>query len=60
MFHILCSVPRFFTRHIRVIGYDVKALMAEHQIRRLPILENGQIAGIVALGDLSVEKDTGQ
>ncbi|KKB91723.1 MULTISPECIES: CBS domain-containing protein [Bacillus] len=60
MFHILCSVPRFFTRHIRVTGYDVKALMAEHQIRRLPILEYGQIAGIVALGDLSVEKDTGQ
>ncbi|WOO47832.1 hypothetical protein RY820_08225 [Bacillus subtilis] len=60
MFHILCSVPRFFTSHIRVTGYDVKALMAEHQIRRLPILEYGQIAGIVALGDLSVEKDTGQ
>ncbi|CAF1763956.1 Putative sporulation-/ germination-related protein YhcV with CBS domain [Bacillus subtilis] len=60
MFHILYSVPRFFTSHIRVTGYDVKALMAEHQIRRLPILEYGQIAGIVVLGDLSVEKDTGQ
>ncbi|WCL65183.1 hypothetical protein PNF29_08940 [Bacillus subtilis] len=60
MLHILYSVPRFFTSHIRVTGYDVKALMAEHQIRRLPILEYGQIAGIVALGDLSVEKDTGQ
>nr|WGE05468.1 hypothetical protein P5640_03575 [Bacillus subtilis] len=58
MFHILCSVPRFFTRHIRVTGYDVKALMAEHQIRSLSILEND--LGIVALGDLSVEKDTGQ
>ncbi|WP_250634961.1 hypothetical protein [Bacillus subtilis] len=56
----MCSVPRFFTRHIRVTGYDFKALMAEHQIRRLPILEYGQIAGNVALGDLSVEKDTGQ
>lgn len=33
MFHILCSVPRFFTKHIRVTGYDVKALVAEHQIR---------------------------
>ncbi|MGW6108475.1 hypothetical protein ACWF2D_18310, partial [Bacillus subtilis] len=56
MFHILCSVPRFFTRHIRVTGYDVKALMAEHQIRSLSILENDQMTGIVALGDLSVEK----
>ncbi|MCY9398087.1 CBS domain-containing protein, partial [Bacillus inaquosorum] len=35
-------------------------LMSEHQIRRLPIIENERIAGIVALGDLSVEKDTDQ
>ncbi len=33
---------------------------AEHQIRSLSILENDQMTGIVALGDLSVEKDTGQ
>ncbi|ASB94039.1 Uncharacterised protein [Bacillus subtilis] len=30
MFHILCSVPRFFIRHIRVTGYDVKGLTTEH------------------------------
>ncbi|MGO4901604.1 CBS domain-containing protein [Bacillus sp. GM2] len=29
-------------------------LMAEHQIRRLPIVEDGRLVGIVALGDLSV------
>ncbi|ATH93530.1 CBS domain-containing protein YhcV [Bacillus glycinifermentans] len=29
-------------------------LMAEHQIRRLPIVENERLVGIVALGDLSV------
>ncbi|PLC15399.1 CBS domain-containing protein [Bacillus paralicheniformis] len=29
-------------------------LMAEHQIRRLPIVEDGCLVGIVALGDLSV------
>ncbi|MFC7802259.1 hypothetical protein ACFRGK_01630 [Bacillus subtilis] len=34
--------------------------MTEHQIRSLSILENDQMTGIVALGDLSVEKDTGQ
>lgn len=28
-------------------------LMAEKQIRRLPVVENGQIAGIVAIGDLA-------
>ncbi|MBJ7885104.1 CBS domain-containing protein [Bacillaceae bacterium HSR45] len=29
-------------------------LMAEHQIRRLPIVEDDRLVGIVALGDLSV------
>ncbi|MCY7964415.1 CBS domain-containing protein [Bacillus inaquosorum] len=49
-----------------VFGYpemsaeEAGQLMSEHQIRRLPILENERIAGIVALGDLSVEKDTDQ
>lgn len=28
-------------------------LMAEKQIRRLPIVENGQLVGIVAIGDLA-------
>ncbi|MEK3709492.1 CBS domain-containing protein [Bacillus sp. FSL K6-1005] len=35
-------------------------LMAEHQIPRLPILENERLTGIVALGDLTVKKDTDQ
>ncbi|MCB7159639.1 hypothetical protein LI071_03020 [Bacillus subtilis] len=43
MFHILYSVPRFFTSHIRVTGYDVKALMAEHQIRRLRFLNMAKL-----------------
>lgn len=30
-------------------------LMAEQQIRRLPVVENGQIVGMVALGDLAVQ-----
>ncbi|WP_018131219.1 CBS domain-containing protein [Effusibacillus pohliae] len=28
-------------------------LMAEHQIRRLPVVENGRLVGIVAIGDLA-------
>jgi len=32
-------------------------LMAEQQIRRLPILENGQLVGIVSLGDLAVDAE---
>ncbi len=33
---------------------DAAKLMAEHQIRRLPVVENNQLVGIVALGDLAV------
>lgn len=33
-------------------------LMSQHQIRRLPVVENGQLAGIVALGDLAVRQLT--
>ncbi len=30
-------------------------LMAEQQIRRLPVVENGEIIGMVSLGDLAVQ-----
>jgi len=29
------------------------ALMREHAVRRLPVIEDGQVAGIVSLGDLA-------
>ncbi|TMN23469.1 CBS domain-containing protein [Lentibacillus cibarius] len=31
------------------------SIMAQNQIRRLPVVENGKLAGIVSLGDLSLE-----
>jgi len=31
-------------------------LMAEHQVRRLPVVENGQLVGIIAIGDLATEQ----
>ena len=34
---------------------EAAQLMAQQQIRRLPIEENGQIVGMVALGDLAVD-----
>lgn len=34
---------------------DAVRLMSEHQIRRLPIVENNTLVGMVSLGDLSVE-----
>ena len=29
-------------------------IMSQHQIRRLPIVENGKLIGMVSLGDLAV------
>ncbi|KAA0548057.1 CBS domain-containing protein [Bacillus sp. BGMRC 2118] len=35
---------------------EASQLMAEKQIRRLPVVENGQLVGIVSLGDLAVNQ----
>lgn len=35
--------------------HEAATLMSQHQIRRLPIVDNGSIAGIVALGDLATQ-----
>jgi signal-transduction protein with cAMP-binding, CBS, and nucleotidyltransferase domain len=32
-------------------------LMCEHAVRRLPVIDHGQIAGMVSLGDLALEAD---
>lgn len=37
---------------------DAAELMSEHQIRRLPIVENDQLLGIVSLGDIAVRDHT--
>jgi CBS domain-containing protein len=34
---------------------EAEALMAERQIRRLPVVENDRLVGIVSLGDLAVK-----
>ena len=33
-------------------------LMGREQIRRLPVLENGRLCGMVSLGDLAVQKES--
>lgn len=35
--------------------HDAARLMSDRQIRRLPIVENNSLIGIVALGDISLE-----
>jgi signal-transduction protein with cAMP-binding, CBS, and nucleotidyltransferase domain len=47
-----------------LIGVDADAnvheamrLMRQHGVRRLPVLEDGQVAGIVSLGDLAMQDE---
>lgn len=35
---------------------DAAELMAEHQIRRLPVVEGDRLVGIVSLGDIAVKE----
>jgi CBS domain-containing protein len=39
---------------------EASRMMAEHQIRRLPVVENGRLVGIVSLGDLAINKMSDQ
>jgi CBS domain-containing protein len=39
---------------------EAAKVMAQHQIRRLPIVENNQLVGIVALGDLATDQMSDQ
>jgi CBS domain-containing protein len=36
---------------------DAVRLMREHAVRRLPVIDDGQVAGIVSLGDLALQDD---
>ncbi|HUV84186.1 MAG TPA: CBS domain-containing protein [Methanosarcinales archaeon] len=36
--------------------HEVADLMASKQIRRVPIVENGRLVGIVSIGDMAVEE----
>ena len=35
---------------------EAAQLMSQHQVRRLPVIENGHLVGIVSLGDLAVRE----
>jgi CBS domain-containing protein len=46
---VICATPDMSTR-------EASDLMAEHQIRRLPVVDNGSLVGIVSIGDLAVKE----
>jgi CBS domain-containing protein len=36
---------------------DAEHLIREHAVRRLPVIEDGKLVGVVSLGDLAIERD---
>ena len=46
--------------HTAMSTQEAANVMAQHQIRRLPIIENNQLVGIVALGDLATNEMSDQ
>jgi CBS domain-containing protein len=46
--HVITVSPEMSTK-------DASDLMSERQIRRLPVVENDRLVGIVSLGDLAVK-----
>src|SRR5919108_3610534 len=46
---IVCASPDMSTR-------EAADLMSEHQVRRLPVVENNRLVGIVSIGDLAVKE----
>lgn len=54
------TVGQFMTPSPLTVGTDVSVeaaadLMADSQIRRLPVTQDGKLVGIVSLGDLAVD-----
>ena len=45
---VIAATPDMSTR-------EAANLMSEHQVRRLPVVENDRLVGIVSLGDLAVK-----
>jgi len=46
---VVCASPDMST-------HEAADLMSEYQIRRLPVVENQRVVGIVSLGDLAVKE----
>jgi CBS domain-containing protein len=58
-----CQVTDIMSDHLitgttDMTTQEASKLMAEKQIRRLPVVENSRLCGIVSLGDLAVRNET--
>ncbi|EXX88087.1 hypothetical protein BG53_02005 [Paenibacillus darwinianus] len=55
------AVSEVLTTTVKTISSDTTVdeaakMMARHQIRRLPVVDNGDLVGVVAIGDLAVRE----
>ena len=48
--HVVCAGPD-------MDASDAASVMGKEQIRRLPVVENGRLCGMVSLGDLAQKKE---
>ena len=48
---VMTSDPVYATPEMH--AHEAAEIMAKHKIRRLPVVENGRIVGILAIGDLA-------
>jgi CBS domain-containing protein len=46
---VVCATPEMSTR-------EANDLMSQHKIRRLPVVDNDRLVGIVSIGDLAVKE----
>ncbi|XID95240.1 CBS domain-containing protein [Paenibacillaceae bacterium WGS1546] len=54
-------VEEVMTENVRTVSPDISVdeaaeIMASEQIRRLPIVENGHLQGVISIGDLAVRE----
>jgi CBS domain-containing protein len=59
----MTQVKDVMTSDVKMVSPDMNLnqaakLMSDHQIRRLPVVENNQLIGMVALGDLATQAKT--
>ncbi|MBM7703157.1 CBS domain-containing protein [Metabacillus iocasae] len=59
------NVSSVMSNHVISVSPDASleeaaSIMSQNQIRRLPVIENGSLVGMVSLGDLSVRQQADQ
>lgn len=57
------TVREVMTSHVVAVSPDMDTalaagLMGREQVRRLPVMENGKLCGMVSIGDLAIKEET--